>query len=168
MQALRYLGHYPASIRDQAQQLIAQNRLGSWLIARYPQGHAIRSDKALYDYVTAIKNRHLRNSKAIGKVVFDDKLQVLQQALGMHTQHSRVQGGNLKAKNEIRIASLFKRGPEEFLRMIVVHELAHIKERDHNKNFYHLCQSMEPDYHQLELHARLYLTHVELIGELYE
>jgi predicted metal-dependent hydrolase len=51
--------------------------------------------------------------------------------------------------------------------MIVVHELAHLKEKEHNKAFYSLCEHMEPDYHQLEFDLRLYLTHLELIGPLY-
>ena len=42
--------------------------------------------------------------------------------------------------------------------MIAVHELAHIKEAEHNKAFYQLCLHMEPDYHQLEFDLRLYLT----------
>lgn len=48
--------------------------------------------------------------------------------------------------------------PEAFLRMIVVHELAHMKERDHNKAFYQLCEHMEPNYHQLEFDCRVYLS----------
>jgi len=51
--------------------------------------------------------------------------------------------------------------------MIVVHELAHLKEKDHNKAFYKLCEHMEPSYHQFELDMRLYLTHVDLFGRLY-
>ena len=50
--------------------------------------------------------------------------------------------------------------------MIVVHELAHLREKDHNKAFYQLCEHMEPGYHQLEFDLRLYLTHLELIGPL--
>ena len=50
--------------------------------------------------------------------------------------------------------------------MIVVHELAHLREKDHNKGFYQLCEHMEPDYHQLEFDLRLYLTHLEMIGPL--
>jgi len=38
-----------------------------------------------------------------------------------------------------------------------VHELAHLKEKEHNKDFYQLCQHMLPDYHQLEFDARLFL-----------
>ena len=45
--------------------------------------------------------------------------------------------------------------------MIVVHELAHLREKDHGKAFYQLCTHMEPDYHQLEFDVRLWLTGVE-------
>lgn len=64
----------------------------------------------------------------------------------------------------IRIAAMFKQAPEEFLRMIVVHELAHLREKDHDKAFYQLCTHMEPQYHQYEFDLRLYLTHVEQAG----
>jgi len=78
---------------------------------------------------------------------------------------SRVQGTKLKAKREIRIASLFKQTPPEFLKMIVVHELAHLKERDHDKAFYALCEHMEPAYHQIEFDLRMYLTQLDLSDE---
>ncbi|MEJ2468576.1 MAG: DUF45 domain-containing protein, partial [Campylobacterales bacterium] len=65
------------------------------------------------------------------------------------------------------IASLFKRVPEPFLNMIVAHELAHLKEREHNKAFYQLCEHMAPGYHQLEFDLRLYLVHLERFGKLY-
>jgi len=44
------------------------------------------------------------------------------------------------------------------LQMIVVHELAHLKVRDHDKAFYALCEHMLADYHQIEFDTRLYLT----------
>jgi len=37
-------------------------------------------------------------------------------------------------------------------------KMAHLKERDHDKAFYQLCQHMEPNYHQLEFDCRVYLT----------
>jgi predicted metal-dependent hydrolase len=89
---------------------------------------------------------------------------VVQHALGTHTNIARVQGNKLKAKREIRVASLFKQVPEEFLKMITVHELAHLKERQHDKAFYQLCSYMEPRYHQLEFEVRVYLTHLEVSG----
>lgn len=59
---------------------------------------------------------------------------------------------------------LFREAPPEFLNMIVVHELAHLREFDHNKAFYQLCEHMLPGYHQLEFDLRIYLTWRELPG----
>jgi predicted metal-dependent hydrolase len=109
-----------------------------------------------------LKQRSLKNAPGIDKVLYDARLDVLRNALGLHTAISRVQGGRLKAKKEIRVASLFKAAAPEFLQMIVVHELAHLKELDHNKAFYQLCTYMLPDYHQLEFDLRVYLTWREL------
>ena len=89
---------------------------------------------------------------------------MVQHALGLHTAISRVQGSRLKAKREIRVASVFRDAPLPFLRMIAVHELAHLKEKEHDKAFYKLCCWMEPDYHQLEFDLRLYLTWLDLGG----
>ena len=132
------------------------------LSSKYGDAHEVRTDKSLYDYTMALKNRYLRNADPLNKVVYDNKLKVMTHALGTHTTVSRVQGGKLKAKREIRVASLFKEAPAEFLKMIVVHELAHIKERQHDKAFYQLCTHMEPNYHQLEFDLRLYLTQLDL------
>jgi predicted metal-dependent hydrolase len=77
------------------------------------------------------------------------------------TTVSRVQGDRLKTNREIRIATVFRDAPAEFLKMIAVHELAHLKEPEHDKAFYRLCTHMEPDYHQLEFDLRLYLTHLD-------
>jgi predicted metal-dependent hydrolase len=51
--------------------------------------------------------------------------------------------------------------------MIVVHELAHLKEKEHNKSFYHLCEHMEPNYNQLEFDLRVYLTCIDIFGPIY-
>ena len=163
---MNYLIAYSDEIRQKVQLLIDQNSLSEVLLQKYTKVHDIRTDKALYQYVLEIKNEYMRNVAMPGKVVYDSNIRTLKQALGMHTAISRVQGAKLKANNEIRIASLFKEVPLEFLRMITVHELAHLKERDHSKSFYKLCTSMQSDYHQIEFDLRLYLTHVDLLGKL--
>lgn len=158
----KYLAGYPADLLVQAQRLADAGRLGETLRERYPKHHAVRTERALYDYVTGLKAEHMRSAPSIAKVAYDPRLQLLHQALGTHTAVSRVQGTRLTAKREIRIASLFKEAPPEFLRMIVVHELAHLKEREHGKAFYALCCHMEPAYHQLEFDVRLWLAAREL------
>ncbi|MDO8179699.1 MAG: M48 family metallopeptidase [Undibacterium sp.] len=164
-QELTYLKAYPDHLQDQVKRLIKDRQLAALLLKKYPATHEVRTDKALYQYVQGIKNAHLRNGEQISKIVYDNKLHVIKNALGTHTYVSRIQGNKLKSKHEIRVASLFKQVPEEFLKMIVVHELAHLKEKEHDKAFYQLCSYMEPNYHQYELDLRLYLTQVELFGD---
>jgi predicted metal-dependent hydrolase len=161
MEPLKYLAGYPPHVQERVRELIERGTLGAMLADRYGQAHAVRSDGQLYEYVQALKDRHMRKAVPLGKVVYDSKLQVMKHALGTHTAISRVHGGKLKASREIRIATVFRDAPAEFLKMIVVHELAHMKEADHNKAFYQLCTHMEPDYHQLEFDLRLFLTHLD-------
>jgi UTP pyrophosphatase len=160
--SLKYLGGYSDDIRRQATLLIEEGRLAPWLEKKYAERHEVRSDKALFEYVLALKNRYMRNAAPLNMAMYDNKLKPVQHALGTHTSVSRVQGGKLKTKREIRVATVFRDAPAAFLKMIVVHELAHMKERDHDKAFYQLCEHMEPAYHQLELDLRLYLTQLDL------
>lgn len=162
MTALKYLQAYPPALQEQVRQLIARGQLADYLSQRYPDRHAVQSDKALYNYAMALKQEYLRNAPAIDKVLFDNRLDLTHRALGLHTAVSRVQGGKLKAKKEIRIASLFKDAAPQFLQMIVVHELAHFRESEHNKAFYQLCEHMLPGYQQLEFDLRVYLTYRDL------
>lgn len=162
---LKYLQAYPPALQDQVRQLLVQDKLGEYLQQRYPQRHAVQSDKALYAYALALKQEHLRTAPTIDKVLFDNRLDLTHRALGLHTAISRVQGGKLKAKKEIRVASLFKDAAPEFLKMIVVHELAHFRESDHNKAFYKLCEYMQPGYHQVEFDLRVYLTWRDMAGK---
>jgi predicted metal-dependent hydrolase len=158
MTDLTYLRAYPVHLQEQVRGLLVANKLGEYLQRRYPGRHEVQTDKALYRYVTELKQEYLRKAPPIDKVLFDSKLDVMHQALGLHTALSRNHGGRLQAKKEIRIGAVFKEAAPEFLKMIVVHELAHLKELEHNKAFYQLCEHMLPGYHQTEFDLRLFLT----------
>lgn len=163
--APNYLAGYPAELQAEVRESIALGVLADRLRQRYGEPHRVRTDGALYDYAMALKNRHLRSSEPVSKVAYDNRLHVIQNALGTHTTVARVQGNKLKAKREIRIAGIFRTMPEPLLKMIVVHELAHLKERAHDKAFYALCQHMAPDYHQLEFDLRVALMQGEASGQ---
>lgn len=159
---LKYLSGYDVKLQAQIQKLIEQDKLGEYILSRYKEKHHYTSDKSLYTYVMSLKNEHMKSSPPLAKVLYDTKIRDVRSALGTHTFVSRVQGAKLKAKNEIRISHMFKNAPEAFLRMIVTHELAHLKIKEHNKAFYKLCTHIEPDYHQLEFDLRVYLTYKDL------
>jgi predicted metal-dependent hydrolase len=163
--SLRYLQAYPDDLQLQVQKISQGPGLGAWLLSRHTQGHGVRTDSALYDYVMALKTEFLRQADPINKVSFDSKLHIIQHALGLHTTTSRIQGSKLKSKRDIKVAALFKDTPMAFLQMIAVHELAHLKVREHDKAFYKLCHHMAPDYAQSEFEMRVYLTHLDAGGE---
>lgn len=164
---LVYLAQYPEHLQQHIQQLVDANKLGDWLRNKYPQNHNIANDNDLRDYVMSLKNQYMKKTQPLSKVQFDSKIHIVNHALGLHSYVSRVQGGKLKSKNELRVSTLFKHTPEPFINMIVVHELAHLKEKQHNKAFYQLCQHMQPDYHQIEFDVRVYLTELELTGHVF-
>ena len=143
---------------QQVQQLLDAGKLGEVLARRYPEQHDVRSDTALYEYVMELKNRYLRNADPITKVAYDNKLKGDSARLG-HAHHGVTRAGRQaqsQARNPGRQPVQTDRA--RILKMIVVHELAHLKEREHDKAFYQLCQHTEPNYHQYEFDLRLYLT----------
>ncbi|PLY16149.1 MAG: metal-dependent hydrolase [Sulfurimonas sp.] len=166
MDSLKYINHYSETTKKQVKELIKEQKLAYYLLKKYPNPHTIKTDKALFAYVNELKNAHMKKVAPLSKVLYDGKINVIHNALGTHHFISRVQGSKLKSKNEIRIATMFKNTPLEFLEMIVVHELAHFKEKEHNRAFYSLCEYMQPSYHQIEFDLRLYLTHIDIKGKI--
>ena len=161
----RYLAGYPPHLVQQIQRLHATRQLAPVMLGKYPALHDVRTDRRLYEYVQEMKGHYLTNTGPLSKVAFDSKLQAASHALGTLTRIARVQGARLKAKHEIRVAAAFKTMPLAFLRMIVVHELAHTRHQEHDKAFYQLCRHMEPDYHQLEFDLRVCLAYSETTGQ---
>lgn len=164
----KYIKHYPPSIISQVETLIEKKQLKTYLSDRYPIPHNVANDNDLREYVMTIKNQHMKKSQPLSKIVYDSKLHVVHNALGLHSYATRIQGGKFKTKNELRVSAVFKKTPEDFLNMIVVHELAHLKEKQHNKAFYRLCLNMLSNYHELELDLRLFLIQTEMEGTIYD
>jgi predicted metal-dependent hydrolase len=168
LDSLKYINHYPETTKKQVLELIKENKLSLYIKSKYPNSHTIKTDKALFTYVNELKNTYIKNAPALSKVIYDGKINVIHNALGTHRFISRVQGAKLKSKNEIRISSIFKNVPQEFLEMIVVHELSHFREKEHNRAFYSLCEYMLPSYHQIEFDLRLYLTLIDTSSKIEE
>lgn len=156
---LSLINVYPEEIKERVIELYNSGRLGEYITNRYPQSHHIKSDKMLFNYVKELKSYYMKRAKPLHRVYFSDSVEQVYNALGFNRTNRVVQGRKAKVRNEIVIASLFKNAPEEFLEMIVIHELAHLKVKEHNKEFYRLCMNMNARYHQLEFDLRLYLIY---------
>jgi hypothetical protein len=85
MKTLKYLAGYSATVTDQVYKLVHNDKLAEVLLKKYPAAHNIRTDKALYAFAVGMKNQFLRQSNPLSKVVYDDKIDVLHQALGLHS-----------------------------------------------------------------------------------
>jgi len=92
MPAHKYLTNYPQTLIAQVESLIKEERLKDYLLQRYPQPHTIVNDSELREYVTTLKNQHMKKSQPLSKIIYDTKLHVVHNALGLHSYVARVQG----------------------------------------------------------------------------
>ncbi len=152
-----YLAGFPEDFRIRADALKTAGTLLPMLEGRYPDAHDVRDNASLYRFVQHMKKTSMKSSPPLGKVRYCDKISTVHNALGLHTYAVRVQGNKLKRKNELRVGGVFKTLPADFLTMIVAHELAHLRHRDHDRAFYRLCHHMDPDYQRHEVDLRLWL-----------
>ncbi|MCG7546990.1 MULTISPECIES: M48 family metallopeptidase [Pseudoalteromonas] len=162
MQQLKYFQHYPDSLQAQVKTLIADEKLQPYFKSKYPLGHQLQNQQALYQYCTALKQRYLKNTPRLNNVSFNKHTDMMKGTLGTHTHKQHRHGQKLKARYDIALNNQLKYAPEAILRALIVHELAHFKHAEHDKAFYNLCCNMEPDYHQLELDLRLFVVLDEL------
>ena len=154
---LAFLDTYPDKVQNKIRTLIEEDGLDAYLNDLYPEKHKINTDKALFAYVQNLRKTYMRKAPPAHKVVFEDKNETVYNALGDTINDLILTDNGHKIKNVIRIAELFQNAPLELFHMVVVHELAHTKEREHDRNFFRLCRHMDDDYEQHEFDLRLYL-----------
>jgi predicted metal-dependent hydrolase len=167
MSNLKYFEGYSESVKVQVDNLVSSGNLKSYLLKKYPAQHKVTTDKLLFQYANSLRLKYMKKTSPLNKVVFEKQKNLVRDALGTHTFVSRNHGGKLKSKHEIRIATSLKFAPVEMLELLVVHELAHFKEKEHNKAFYKLCVHMQEDYFQVEFDLRLFLLLIDLGDSLY-
>ncbi|MEN4005852.1 MAG: M48 family metallopeptidase [Methanobacteriaceae archaeon] len=58
--------------------------------------------------------------------------------------------GSCSSRGNININKLLKYLPEDLIRYVVFHEMAHLIEQNHNKNFWIIISKKFPDYEMME------------------
>jgi hypothetical protein len=51
----KFLIHYPKKLTDRVQKMIANEKLDTYLLDKYPSKHNIQTDKALYNYTIDLR-----------------------------------------------------------------------------------------------------------------
>ncbi len=105
--------------------------------------------------------------RARAKEAFSGEAQTLSAMLGVPCPHislssAKTRWGSCSAKNSVCLAWRLVMAPPEVLRYVVLHELCHIKEKNHQADFWALVASVDPEWKQkrqwLREHGRtLYL-----------
>ena len=65
---------------------------------------------------------------------------------GLKITTARKRYGSCSAKNSLCFSCFLMNCPEEAIDLVVVHELCHIREKNHGKEFYTLLEQFLPDY----------------------
>ncbi|HII01958.1 TPA: M48 family metallopeptidase [Methanosarcinaceae archaeon] len=82
----------------------------------------------------------------VGELVeaYSDKMGISPPSFRVKYQKRR--WGSCSADNVLRINFQLMMAPPEQLEYVVVHELCHVKEKNHSKNFWALVEELMPDY----------------------
>lgn len=158
----KYLKGYSDNIHMSVKNLIENDKLGIYLENKYKKVNHLNKDKELYNLAKEIKDKYMKKQKLPERIFYDNKIELQNQALGLHSYIPLKQGKKIKMKNEIKISSRFKELPYEFMENVLIHELCHLKEKDHNKAFYALCKNISANYFEVDLDIRIYLTYVDI------
>ncbi|WP_352416199.1 M48 family metallopeptidase [Oscillibacter ruminantium] len=89
--------------------------------------------------------------KARARTVLPDKVAHYAEVMGLSPTGLKVTSaqkryGSCSAKNSLCFSCYLMRSPDEAIDAVVVHELAHIRYKNHGKEFYALIHRYMPDY----------------------
>ena len=92
---------------------------------------------------------------ARAKAVLPDKVEKYAAIMGVMPTGVRITGaekrfGSCSGKNSLCFSWRLMRYPEAAIDYVVVHELAHIRHKNHGKQFYGFIESVMPDYKERE------------------
>jgi len=81
----KYLTNYSPTLISQVESLIKNERLKNYLLKKYPKPHDVANDSDLRNYVSTLKNQHMKKSQPLSKIIYDSKLHVVHNAPGLHS-----------------------------------------------------------------------------------
>jgi len=78
--------------------------------------------------------------------------------LNIRFRKTKRQWGSCSAKNVLSFNTMMMKLPQDVIQYIIVHELAHIKHKHHQKSFWKLVEHYLPDYKQHVAELKKYTT----------
>jgi len=138
-----YLGHdYPVSFREHKRRGISIDF----------DGERFRFDYDRHDPVRYVKHLDLFYKKEAQRIIpplvkkWAQRMQLTPQEITF--RKTKRQWGSCSAKNKLSFNTMLCKVPMECIEYVVVHELAHIRYKHHQKPFWDLVSAYLPDYKQ--------------------
>ena len=73
---------------------------------------------------------------------------------GLRVTSARTRYGSCSGKNSLCFSCFLMNSPEDAIELVVVHELCHIRVKNHGPDFYALLEHYLPDYRERKRHLR--------------
>ncbi len=77
---------------------------------------------------------------------------------GIHFRKTKRQWGSCSGKNILSFNTMLMKLPQDVIQYIIVHELAHIKHKHHQKSFWQLVEQYIPNHKQYTAELKKYTT----------
>lgn len=152
----------------------APNRMGSKEIEAFVSKHSdwvmkqkIKiSERYKGQEERTLSEKEIKELKEKAREIMPDKTAYFSKITGLMPNNVKITSavtrwGSCSARNNICFPYRIVLLPEELIDYIVIHELCHIKEKNHSSRFYNLLESFLPDYKDRE--KRLNLTKITTV-----
>ncbi|MBQ8868999.1 MAG: M48 family metallopeptidase [Oscillospiraceae bacterium] len=128
-------------------------------IERFVEGHrewlkkAIERVRERRENYTPLSDEQIATLKKAAKDYIPAKVMEYSALMGLKPSgikitSARTRFGSCSGKNSLCFSYLLMQKPLEAVDYVIVHELAHIKHKDHGKRFYALIEKYMPDYRE--------------------
>ena len=99
--------------------------------------------------IKSIKTSQMSKIKALEKI--SQKVEYYSSVSGFKYKNIKITSaqkrwGSCSAKNNLNFSKRLASTPDEIIGYVVVHELCHIKHKNHSKNFWNEVEKLMPDY----------------------
>ena len=123
----------------------AVKRHEKWIIK------SLEKQKEKNDRFASLTDEDIKNLKKIAKQIIPVKVAHYANIMGLKygritITSAKTRFGSCSSKGNLSFSYLLMLYPNEAIDYVVVHELAHLLEMNHSKNFYQIVESVLPDY----------------------
>ena len=101
--------------------------------------------------LTLYNEEYMASLRSKGKRYLDARMKYFTELTGLNPSsvgitHAKTRFGSCSGKNSINFSVYLFAYPDDVIDYVILHELCHIKYKDHSKNFYSEIEQYMPDY----------------------